>query len=333
MSNPSMNDLLVVQLATETTWGTPIANQTVRLMGVTDITHQPIAKRKRLKDRRGSLAPSHKAIPTEFGHKGNIKGWLSYEDAVYYLESLFGIVTPTGAGPYVRAYSAPSTALALSGASRARFYSLYYGESGVVFRASGLIFTKLTLNVERDAEVTFEAEFLAKDWKKTGTLTALSNRAVTPVHAADFDFYVDNAGSAAGTTAVADLFNSIKVVIDAKRNLRRHLGNRFATTVAQPKWDGDLTVGMDYDTSFADSYMSSALDETAVVSKTIRVDAVNGTNELKIDFVGTLEESPDTFGDDDGAAVVEWAFKPIVDTVSVGNWLAVTLTNSDSAVA
>ena len=333
MANPTILDTLIVQLATETAWGTPVATQTVKLMDVLDCTFKPIAERKRLRGRRGTMAPAHNVARNRFGVEGTLKGYASYEDVLYLLEGMCGIATPSGVGPYTRNYAAPAASpVALSGGARARFYTLFYGESGDVRRITSALLVKLVLEFNEGEEVKYEASFLGKSKDATGTLTALSDRAVNPIYGGDVALYIDAEGGTIGSTQISNLAYSAKLTLDAMRKGRRHLGNFYPSRIAETPWEGELDLGFEYDTTIVKAYVADLLDTTKNFSKQVRLKATNGTNILQLDFAGTAEEPGEELGDDDGVGTYDINLKGLNNT-TLGNWFKAQVVNGVAAVA
>lgn len=333
MANPTILDTLIVQLATETTWGTAVATQTVKLMDVLDCTFKPIAQRKRLRGRRGSMAPAHNVARQMFGVEGTLKGYASYEDILYLLEGMAGIATPSGVGPYTRDYAAPAaTPVPVSGSTRARFYTVYYGESGDIRRITSAVLVKLILEFNHSEEVKYEATFLGKSKDATGTLTALSDRAVTPIYGGDVALYIDAEAGTIGATAIANQLLTAKLTLDAMRKARRHLGSFYPSRIAETPWEGELDLSFEYDTTIVKAYVADILDTTKNFSKQVRLKATNGTNVLQLDFAGTAEEAGEELGDDDGVGTYDINLKGLNNT-TLGNWFKAQVVNSVAAVA
>src|SRR3990172_9444731 len=99
----SEKDLLQLQVGRETVFGTSVA-ATAKLMGVVDATFREMPVVERIEDIRGSLAPSYAAVLKYVSAEGHAEMKMSYED-IHLFEMLFGDVAPSGAGPYVHAYS------------------------------------------------------------------------------------------------------------------------------------------------------------------------------------------------------------------------------------
>src|SRR4051812_20045001 len=106
-------DTQEIQLYTGGAWGATSAN-TVRLMGIEDCQFTPMVPSHVHRQLRGSLGPGALATRPSTQAAATVKGIALYEDINYWLENLFGTVSPSGGGPYVRAGQAPLLVSSLS---------------------------------------------------------------------------------------------------------------------------------------------------------------------------------------------------------------------------
>ncbi len=105
---PGLIDLVRVNAAKETTWGTKVTPATVSFMGVKDFKVMPIVESEVIKDVRGSLVPGVLAVVKKIGMTASLSRFATYEDAPYTLDALCGLATAT-----------PGATLAISGATNA----------------------------------------------------------------------------------------------------------------------------------------------------------------------------------------------------------------------
>jgi hypothetical protein len=165
----------LVQFGWESAWGTEVAT-TVKLLGVTDITLKPDNEVKLFPDLRGSMAPAYKNALVKKAASGSIKGVAYHEMINYILENMLGAASPSGSGPYVRAYTAPLTTVP----TRKPWTAVLGTSSSAIYNAAGLLFTKLTLTQEPWAEAQFSADFVAQV-HNTDTIDAVADTTPTVI--------------------------------------------------------------------------------------------------------------------------------------------------------
>ena len=120
----------VLQSAWQTTFGTPKTPATVKLQNVSSFRLRPEFQTRALEQLRGTLAPTHQTTLDNYAGSATFEvSDETFEDVNYWLEALFGTASPTGTGPYVRAYAAPTTA-----AITPHFMTLQWGQANGVFQ-------------------------------------------------------------------------------------------------------------------------------------------------------------------------------------------------------
>jgi hypothetical protein len=320
-------DLMQVQVGKETVWGTPVA-ATAKLMNVEDVKIGDKTKAKGLKPRLGSLAPLYYSMLNEIYATAKLNGFATYEDVLYWIEGMFGEdTTVTGAGPYVRGYTAPATATVVA----PRYQTLIYGNTtDGVYKLAGVVPTKFTLSIDTAAETKFAVEVLGKQ-VTTGTLAALSNRTNNPIMGNDWALYIDAWAGTIGTTAVATTAFSAELTFQNNINLRHYLGSLTKGAVAQPRWTGSLKISADLNAT-SKAFYDAMIAGSAVFQKQVRLKATQGTNILSFDFAGFSEESPEAWNERDGVATMDINLVG-QDNTTLGNWLKADSTNSVNTLA
>src|SRR5829696_7950272 len=101
-----LTDLLEIQEGKEVTRGSAVT-PTVKRMGIETFDITPIVESVAHKSQRASLAPAFEVDLAKVECEVSEEGDMCLEDAPYILDALFSEATPSGVGPYTRAYVAP----------------------------------------------------------------------------------------------------------------------------------------------------------------------------------------------------------------------------------
>lgn len=327
-SGSTLLDLMQVQVGKETTWGTSVT-PTAKLMGVTNFMLNPGVKSQVFHDRRGSVAPGYLANVLEVRPDGPLEMLATYEDISYLLDNLLGEATPSGAGPYVRAYSAPLGTLPTP-----RILTWVYGDATNCYKLAGGLISKLTVKGENGAPMTATADLIGKD-VTAGSLAALSDRTVNVAMGDHMALYIDTWGGTIGTTQITNTAYTYELTIDSKRKGDIYLGNLAASSYHEDDgaqgWDVMLKLKMELNAAVAAQY-TALLTSSAVYQRQVRLKSTSGTNIIQFDVAGTSEESP-SFGDDrDGVLAFETTLRGTYNS-GLANYLKASITNSVSTLA
>lgn len=326
----SSRPLMQVQAAKQTVWATAVTPYTVKRMLIEDCIFEPMAETKRFKDMRGSLAPSRIAALARTGMQGGtLSGTVTYEDSPYEIEALLGEATPSGAGPYVRAYNG-----GLTSAPTPRIQTFAYGEAtDGVYQAVGVIASRLRYSVRRGEELKFVMDMLGKQINSGASLAALSDRDVTPVMGSDCKVYFDAWGGTVGTTELAAAVYSFDLTIDTKRELKWYLGQQAAGAYRdQEEWDFTLQLVMEFmaasPNTAAQLNAILALTGGTLYNKQVRLKASTDVNHIwQVDVAGVMERAPRIFTYDGATATLELELKGQYNT-TLANWIKASITNS-----
>lgn len=318
--------LQTIQAAKETVWGTSVT-ASAKLMGVEECKIESAGGAALLKEMRGSLAPAFSAIRKSNFGKASLKGFATYEDLNYYLESLLGDVTPSGAGPYVRAGAAPLTAAATN-----RMITLYDGQASDVYKLLGGVVNKLVISGKTGEEWKFAADLIGKQ-KTTGALAVLADRTVTAIEGADTSLYIDAWGGTIGTTQINTLATAFELSIDLGTAVRHYLGNLLPGRYRQKKAEpGSVTLklSLEFD-AVTKAYLDAFLTYSAVLQHQVRIKATTGTNAIaQFDFAGTVVGEP-AMSDEDGVYMLDLNYQGTYNS-GLANYLKYSLTNQVSAL-
>lgn len=331
MANPdSEYDLLVTQVGKESTWGTAVS-PTAQLVAIENCEITPLMEATPIPESRGNLVPSYNAtIDRRFG-EGNISGAITYEDLPYWLDGLLGEATPTGTGPYVYTYN--------GGLQKPtpRYMTLVRGGPEGVYSIVGCMPNTLEMTFESNAFASFSANLIGKD-VESDAIATLADRSFNVVHGNQATVYIDDFGSAAGTTEYEDCSFSASVALDMNRALKSCLGSQAAGGWRQSRGDpgaNQLTISLELDSATGasvDIFDEMLAATTAPIKKVVRLKfTLDANHELVIDFAGFISESPTLFGDTDGVATLEFVLNAMYET-TLADWLEIVVTNSVSAL-
>lgn len=313
-----------VQVGEEVTWGTPVA-ATAKLMGIEEISLKPVAESELLPEIRASLAPGYISTLLRVGGEGEFNGGLLYEDICYWFDNLLGEATPTGAGPYTRNYTAP-----IGTKPTPKILTVIYGETtGGVYKLSGGLVNELTIKGESGSYFTVEGSLIGKD-VTTGSLAALSDRTINPVHGAHGKLYIDAWGGTIGTTEVLAAHYAFELKLTSGRATKRHIGSLTPDGYKEDRYDGELKLTLEF-TSAVKAYLDAIL-APGLFQRQIRIKCSNTASyDVALDFAGFSEEAPQIFNDQDGVATVEMTLKGQYNT-ALGNWFKSTVINQVSTL-
>lgn len=303
--------LFETQVGKESTWGTAVA-PTAKLMGIEDFKLKPLDTSKIIAEQRGSLAPGFLAVLEKVDAEASVSGAVMYEDINYFLEGLLGEVTPGGAGPYDYDGSAP-----LGTKPTLREQTFVHGTADYVRGLQGGLVQELTITQNFGEECRFSARIQGQEIA-ADALEALSDRTVTPVNWDHWAIYIDDFGTAAGTTVVANTIFSFELKLVSGVMPKWHLGSLVADSYKIDKYEGELKVVAEVNaTSYA--YLTDMLSQSAIFDKVVRLTATSGTNILSFDFAGVELDRPELFPDEDGVAVLEFTLSGLYEA-TMANW-------------
>ena len=227
-------DLMQVQFGKETVWGT-LVDPTAKMMGVETCEITPLHESEHIPEMRATLTPAYNAIVNRFTGEASIDGTLLYEDICYYLDSLLGIATPTGTGPYTYSYVGPGVK------PTPRMISLVKGSTEGVYGLAGGLVNTLEMTFEPNAPAAFSAGLIGED-VEVDAIAALSDRVVNICHGNQVVIYIDDFAVAAGTTEYTGVKASASISLDLARTPKMGLGSLSPVGWKQAKADPSGTV-------------------------------------------------------------------------------------------
>lgn len=308
-----------VQAGTQSAFGTGVT-PTVQLRGIEELAIRSKNEVTMLEDMTLGLAGASQAIVTGIGGEGAVTAWCSYEHLAYWLDNLFGQATPSGAGPYVRAYAAPTTT-----APTPRILSLVKGTTTGSYRLVGALLSSMTLRLEQGKPLMLNGDLVGNK-VNTQALASLSDVAVNPIlanHVATIKW--DTWAGTMGATSLDRCFvRMVELTVEPDRALRPCFGSLSKDQYAERAWNGTLRLSLEFNATTktdVDNIIGGTLTQ-----KQVEINFADSTRALQVQFAGTVTDDLEIFGDDDGVVAVELTLTRTYHT-TFANWLKMSLTN------
>lgn len=319
--------LLQVQFGLETTWGTPVSGS-AKIMGIDKCSFKPKYQTARYSDIRQSLAPGTLGALESVEGAVTMSGKVTYEDFPYFLDGIFSKVSPTGTNPYTYTYTAPTTA-----APTPRLFTILWGDSSGTYRLSGGLLAKLTVKGTNNTALTFDAEFVGELVDGSGSLAALSDRAVNVVMGNHGAVYVDAFAGTIGSTALTATAFEFEWMVTSNRVLKKYLGSTAPLGWEGNPYDGSLKLGMEFNAT-SKAYTDAIFNATpALVQKLCRIQMDSSPRQLQLDMAGNVDGGPELWTDRDGVSTVEMTIAGLYDAGAFANWTKAKVINAVSALA
>ncbi len=270
----------------------------------------------------GNLAPTTDNEILATRGSASVPAIGTYEDLPYALDALFGVATPSGAGPYVYTYTAPLTAQPTR-----RISTLVFGDSTQAYGLVGAMLNSFGLSIESEGDWRIAQDFVGA-YVGTDAIAALSDRAATIIKAAHTTIYIDAFAGTIGTTAIDCEAYSVNLNISPNILLIPALGSLSPCDETGLRYTADLQLTMEFPGT-SKAMVEGMLGLTPTVTKKlIRIGGTDGTNIANLDFAGALMEAPFLLTDRDGVTTVELSFRAEVDTGTFANWFKASVTNA-----
>lgn len=316
-------DLLQWQIATQTLFATKVT-PTRKLMGIEEGDLQPVVETSAVPEQRASLAPAFSATVDKVSGEGSLKGALNAEEAGYYLDNLFGQATPSGVGPYTRAYVAP-----LGTKPTPRLLTLLRGNALDARSLVGGLLNDLSISAETNKRVTFDGKLIGHS-VVSDTVQALADNSVNYFHSNSAVLKFDTWAGTMGATALSPIAYKYELGLNFNKMLQMGLGALTPVGHKIKKGEPDsnqLKLSMELDATSA-GYFNSIITATSDPYRAqIQCAFTIGTSVLTIKYAGYAAEAPKYVEDTDGVATLDFTFSPLYHS-TFGNWLKIDLVNS-----
>lgn len=308
------------QIGKETTWGTSVT-ATAIVAEVTDLGLQ-IDQEIDRDERLGTLAPTTEAAEVSRAASFSLTQKASYEQLPYWLDSVFGIASPTGtAAPYTYSYSGPTTA----SPSSPRIFTIEYGDPSNIYDIAGALVESITVNIEQYKPWTVELNFIGKS-AATGTFASLSDTSVNLIQGATLA--IDSLGGTFGSTAISAALRSATWTYSNGRHLKFFADSQVPQSWGEGKPSSSLALTLEY-TSDVKGYVDAML--SGAITKSIRISTGTSPTTAQLDFAGVVTGGAKLFEDADGNGIVTLNFDGLYDATNAV-WCDWTILNSVSAL-
>lgn len=325
---PMMSEVRV-QAATQTNY-TTAATPTVQIRGIEELSLKGANDVEVIGDMTQALAGGDTGIVNGLNASGNMKGWACYEHLPYWLDNLFGRATPSGTGPFTRAYAAP-----INSAPAPRILSLVKGDGTVgAYQMVGSLLSNFMMKLEPKKRMEISGDLigiqLAADTLEA--LTAATVNVIMPNHVGAAGIKWDTWGGTMGTTTLANCtLRFMELNIKPDRASRWCIGNLAAQSYVENPWDGTLKLGLEFNAT-------TKTDVDAIIGGTLTQRQFQVTISpsaglsLLVQFAGTVAEDLEIFSDDDGVVTVELTLQRTYHA-TFANWCKMSVINGISNVA
>ena len=293
---------------------------TIQLRGIEELMLRSKNNVLMLEDMSLGLAGASQAVVAGIGGEGSVKAWCSYEHLAYWLDNMFGNATPSGAGPYVRAYAAPSAS-----APTPRILSLVKGTSIGAYQLVGALLSSLTLRLEQESALMLNGDLVGNK-VATDALESLADVSVNPIMASQVaSIYWDAWAGTMGTTALDRCYvRMMELSIEPDRKLRPCFGSLSKDAYSESAWTGTLKLSLEFNaTTKADV---DAIIGGTLTQRQVEINCADSTRALELQFAGTVTDDLEIFGDDDGVVTAEVTLTRTYHS-TFGNWFKASLSN------
>ena len=303
-----------IQIGEEATYGDG-AVATIQLAGKT-CRIDPHVEAEQVIDKRGNTMPAHVALVKRRWSEGLISGFLDYETARLWLNTMFTVDA-----------SSPHSYLAVLLGQTPGSLSLRYGQTGLLYIVSGVLPSSLEISGASGEPVNFSYNFFGQAADAGASFAALADPAPVFVMGHHATVYLDPIAGPIGTTALTDLAFRFEAIITCNRKPVWHLGDQVPDSSRQGRWGGSLKLVVEADATRL-GYLNDILDNTiAPEGYAVRIRMTDGSKILDIDFAGQVIEAPALIPEEDGITTVEFNMVPVysADATFLSCWGA-TLT-------
>ena len=320
----------VLQSAWQTAFGTPKTPATVKLQNVSSFRLRPEFETRALDQLRGSLAPTHQTTLDNYAGSATFEvSDETFEDVNYWLEALFGAVSPVGTvAPYTRTYNAPTTS-----AITPHFMTLQYGQTNEVWQLQDASLASLTLSGADNTGVQVGGSIIGGK-VTAGSLATLPDRtAVTRMSGCMASVSIEAWNGSTFTPLASSAF-SWELSINSNREYRGYLGDCTPTAYHDQKWNGQLRLSLELNETTDDHLIAMLGTASAILEKQIRITYKTGTGtgerSMVITFAGHSMQAPEIFQDRNGVTTYDLVLDGVYNP-TLTNWLKIE-TKSETAV-
>jgi len=321
----------VLQSAWQSAFGTPNATATVKLQNVSSFRLRPEFETRALEQLRGTLAPTHQTTLDNYAGSATFEvSDETFEDVNYWLEALFGTASLTGAGPYARAYAAPTTAAVIP-----HFMTLQYGQTNEVWQLQDASVASLTLSGANNTGVQVGGSILGGK-VVAGALQSLADRtAVTRMSGCMASVAIETWSGSTFTPLASSAF-SWELSVNSNREYRGYLGDCTPTAYNDQKWNGQLRLSLELNDTTDDHLIAMLGASSAILEKQVRITYKTGTGSgersMAITFAGHSMQAPELFPDRNGVITYDLVLDGVYNP-TLANWLKIETKSETASLA
>jgi hypothetical protein len=198
--------------------------------------------------------------------------------------------------------------------------TMIYGQTGLIYQVAGIVPYSLKISAASGEPWKFAYNWFGLAATDEASFETLNVDVPEFVHGYETALYMDAGLAVVPTTPRADIAFRFEANITADHKPVWHLGDQAWDSVRQGKWGGSLKLVVEADATALAS-LGDILDAANTgVGFTIRFQATDGTNILKLDFCGIAKEAPNLITDSDGIVTIEFDLVPQYNATYGGCW-------------
>lgn len=289
-----------VQFGQEAAIGTPV-NTTFQPEGLTNVLITPRVQVQQLQTKQGSTMPSKYSYVTKRWAEVLIEGVLDYNRAMVWLDNLFA-VDATSPHTYIADEDAAQTPKGLT---------MVFGQTGLIYQVAGIVAQSLKFACDGADPWTFSLKGFGRAATDGATLQSLTTDVPELVYGYETALYMDeDLDATIGTTARADVAFSFEQEMISGTTPLFHQGDQEWDSIKAGRWGGSLKQTIEADATALDSLGDIIDAANNGKGFTIRNQATDGTNTLKLDFCGVALSAPVIPSDFEGARTIEFDLVP-----------------------
>ena len=312
----------VLQLGWQSAFGTANATATRKLQNVSSFKLRPELETRALDQLRGTMAPTHQTVLDRYLSSATAEtSDTDFEELNYWLEMLFGTVSPVGsANPYTRSYAAPTTAAITPHAA-----TLQFGQTDEVWQMQDATVTSLTLSGAANSGVSVGASLMGGK-VVAGTLASLPDLTTGTRMTGCMASVAIEAWAGNTFTPLASSAFSWELSVNANREYHNFLGECTPTASYDNKWSGQLKLSLELNTSTDDYLIAMLAAANTILQKRVRiiytVGATTTLRTMTIDFAGHTMQAPELFQDKNGLMTYDLVLDGVYNPTA-SNWLTI----------
>ena len=312
----------VLQLGWQSAFGTANATATRKLQNVSSFKLRPELETRALDQLRGTLAPTHQTTLDRYLSSATAEtSDTDFEELNYWLEMLFGTVTPTGsANPYTRAYAAPTTAAVTPHAA-----TLQFGQTDEVWRMQDATVTSLTLSGAANTGVSVGASLMGGK-VVAGALQTLPDLTTgTRMTGCMASVAIETWAGNTFTPLASSAF-SWELSVNANREYHNFLGECTPSASYDNKWSGQLKLSLELNASTDDYLIAMLAAANTILEKQVRIIYTVGSSttlrSMTLTFAGHTMQAPELFQDKNGLMTYDLVLDGVYNP-TLTNWLTI----------